>query len=80
MTVRINARLDKKLAGRVAALRRRTGQTLTQVIEESLDRYCQSQAVTIPLDALVATGFVGCADGPKNLSVHKAFRNLLARA
>ena len=67
MTVRINARLDKKLADQVEALRRRTGKTLTQVIEESLQLYCQSQRTGEVADGLA--GFIGCADGPEDLSV-----------
>jgi hypothetical protein len=79
MTVRINARLDKKLADEVEAVRRRTGKTLTQVIEESLQLYCQTQREAGAHGGLA--GFVGCADGPEDLSVrYKAeFRRGLGR-
>lgn len=68
MTVRINARVDKKLADRIAAIRRRTGKSLTAVIEESLARYCDSQVAEVPGDILDACGFIGCVDGAPELS------------
>jgi hypothetical protein len=79
MTVRINARLDKKLADEVEAVRRRTGKTLTQVIEESLQLYCQSQRGGSAVNGLA--DFIGCAEGPEDLSVaYKAeFRRGLGR-
>jgi hypothetical protein len=68
MTVRINARVDKKLADRIAAIRRRTGKSLTEVIEESLAQYCESHVAESPADILDTSGFIGCADGPPELS------------
>lgn len=68
MPVQINARVDQKLAKRIDAIRRRTGKSLTEVIEESLERYCDSQAAGNPIDVLDSCGFIGCADGPPELS------------
>jgi predicted transcriptional regulator len=65
MTIRINARVDEELAGRIAAIRRRTGKNVTEVIEESLAQYCDGQLAEAPVDILGA-----CR--------HKPFKNLLA--
>jgi hypothetical protein len=37
---RINARLDKALARKVSLVRKRTRRSLSQVVQESLARYC----------------------------------------
>ena len=67
MTRRINARLDDDLARKVDALRKRTGQSTTDILRASLESYY----VTVTRDAGPAAGlaaFVGCADGPADLS------------
>jgi hypothetical protein len=67
--LRINARLEPRLAGRVAAVRARTKKSLTAIVTESLESYCDRlEADKSPLDALEATGFVGSGEGPANLS------------
>lgn len=66
-TPRINARLDPALARRIDAVRRRTGKSVTQIVKESLERYCD--AVTdeaSPYDELVE--LIACAEGPVDLS------------
>lgn len=68
VSVRINARVDKKLADRIAAIRRRTGKSLTEVIQESLARYCDSQTADSPAAILDGCGFIGCAEGAPELS------------
>jgi hypothetical protein len=70
LRTRINARLDPALARRVEAVQRRTGKRLSEIITESLDRYCVAtlEEGASPYEALVATGFVGCIDGPVDLS------------
>ncbi len=69
MTIPINARVDKTLAERIAVVRKRTGKSLTEVIEESLAQYCDRHVTENPADILGACGFIGCADGPPELSV-----------
>ena len=67
---RINARLDPGLARKVAAVRRRTGQSVTDIVKQSIEDYCNARlkGSESALDALAATGFVGCAEGPRDLS------------
>ncbi len=67
---RINARLDKTLARKVSLVQRRTRRSLSQVVQESLTRYCDQELSDggEPLSILKAAGFVGCADGPADLS------------
>lgn len=83
VSVKINARLDDELARRVAQVQRRTRKPLTQIVKESLARYCDTElaAPDSPLDALMRAGFVGVAEGPSDLSARykDEFRDLLAR-
>lgn len=82
MSVKINARLDDELARRVEQVRRRTRKRLTQIVTESLTRYCDAELTEqSPLDALVRAGFVGVAEGPADLSTRykEELRASLAR-
>jgi hypothetical protein len=67
---RINARLDDELARRVALVHQRKGRSLSQIVKESLARYCDQELGETgePLAILQAAGFIGCADGPADLS------------
>lgn len=67
---RINARLDQALARKVRLVQKRTHRSLSQVVKESLTRYCDEELSEggEPLAILKSTGFVGCADGPADLS------------
>lgn len=65
---RVNARIDASLARRLAAVARRTGKTPSQIIKESLARYCDSVLESSPMPAVALREFVGCASGPGNLS------------
>jgi hypothetical protein len=66
---RLNARIDAPLAKKVAALRRATRQTTTDVLRVALERYYDAVAREArPYEILVSGGFVGCADGPVELS------------
>lgn len=68
MTRRINARLDPELARKVDVLRRRTGQSTTDIIKASLESYY----VAVTKEEKPAAGLaelVGCAAGPKTLSM-----------
>lgn len=67
---RINARLDKTLARKVSLVQKRTHRSLSQVVQESLTRYCDEELREggEPLSIFKSAGFVGCADGPADLS------------
>ena len=71
-STRINARLDSDLARKVEAVQTRTKKSLTEIVHESLERYCDDE-LRRDRDAfriLESTGFVGCADGPADLSTN----------
>ena len=67
---RINARLDDDLARRVDLVRRRKRRSVSQIVQESLSRYCDEELGPAgePLAILRSAGFIGCADGPADLS------------
>lgn len=76
---RLNARIDEALAAKVAAIRRATGETTTQLLKSALDRYHAAiEAEKRPYAALVDSGFVGCAEGPADLSA--TYKAELARS
>lgn len=70
MPTRINARLDDALAAKVEEIRRRTGMTLTEIVEAALEAWTTqaSQARPGPARAFEAAGFIGSGRGPKTLS------------
>ncbi|MBL8923618.1 MAG: CopG family transcriptional regulator [Myxococcaceae bacterium] len=68
MTVRINARLDDELAAELEALRRKTGQTLTAIIEEALDAWVANTRTKTAISTFEECGFVGVAKGPADLA------------
>jgi hypothetical protein len=69
MTSRLNARIDAPLARKVAALRRATKQTTTEVVCTALERYFEAVGRDArPYEQLSQAGFIGCADGPEALS------------
>jgi hypothetical protein len=79
MSSRLNARIDPSLARKVATLRRATKQTTTEVVRTALERYFE--AITreaSPYERLSESGFVGCADGPADLSA--TYKDQLARS
>jgi hypothetical protein len=67
---RINARLDKTLARKVSLVQKRTRRSLSLIVKESLTRYCDAELGEggEPLSILKSAGFVGCADGPADMS------------
>ncbi len=70
MATRLNARIDEGLARKVEALRRATKQTTTEVVRVAIERYYEQVGTEArPYDALARGGFIGCADGPADLSV-----------
>jgi hypothetical protein len=77
---RINARLDDALAQRVNLVRKRTKRSTSQIVKESLIRYCDQELGQggEPLSILKSAGFIGCADGPADLSA--GYKNELSRS
>jgi hypothetical protein len=67
---RINARLTPLVAGKVAALRRRTGKSTTEVIVAALDRYHSEleKGGGTPASIMEQNGFIASASASKNLS------------
>jgi hypothetical protein len=67
---RINARLDDDLARRVNLVRKRKRRSASQIVQEALARYCDQELGEggEPLAILRSAGFIGCADGPADLS------------
>ncbi|MDP1827985.1 MAG: ribbon-helix-helix domain-containing protein [Archangium sp.] len=70
MSTRINARIDDELSRQLEELRRRSGQTLTEVIEAAIRAWTQEQLGKRPSAAEVfaSTGFIGSGDGPRDLA------------
>ncbi len=66
---RLNARLDRDLARKLDAIRRRSGMTTTEVLRAALERYYEADNEPLtPMDVLEDAGFVGCIAGTRNLS------------
>ncbi len=69
-SARINARLPAEATRKVAYLERRTGKSTTEVVLTSIDNYYavltaeEGSAASV----LAEAGFVGCAEGPEDLS------------
>ncbi len=78
--MRINARLDEDQARKVAYLRERTGQSVTEVIREAIARYHAqvSEQRERPADVLLRTGFVGCGAADETLS--RDYKHVLAES
>lgn len=70
MPTRINARLDDALAAKVEEIRRRTGMTITEIVEAALEAWTDqlSRALPGPASAFEAAEFVGSGRGPRTLS------------
>jgi hypothetical protein len=70
--MRINARLEPPLAKKLAYLKAKTGGTTSAVLKRAIEAYYEqeAEASTSPFKLLAASGFVGCADGPANLSTN----------
>ncbi len=68
---RINARLDGALARKLEDIRRRTGQTTTEVVLTAIAQYHESlepPAASRAQAIFEETGFLACADGPRDLA------------
>jgi len=67
---RLNARLDPEMERKVAYLRRRTGLGTSDLVRASLDHYYEAvrSGGGKAREILEASGFVGGASGPVDLS------------
>lgn len=68
--MRINARLDDVRSRRLTYLERATGWSVSKIVRTAIDTYYRHfrQAKADPSSALTESGFIGCADGPSDLS------------
>jgi len=65
---RINARIPAEVARKTAYLERRTGKSTTEVVIESLERYYAAMTSEEGAPARLLADFVGCSEGPPDLS------------
>jgi predicted transcriptional regulator len=79
MASRINARIDDELAARIEALSKRTGKSMSAIVKAALDAYYEQVQASgkNPKAALQAAGFIGCAEGDRDLST--GYKDELAR-
>ena len=77
---RINARLPPEIARKLAYLRRRTGASTTEVVLASVERNFDAVSADEgdAAAALREAGFVGCAEGPADLS--GSYKSALTRS
>jgi len=69
--MRINARLDDVRSRKLAYLERETGWSVSRIVRTAIDTYYRAlrRATADPASALKKSGFIGCAEGPSDLSV-----------
>jgi len=77
MTKRINARLPPELARKLAELQRRTGKSVTDLLQDALESYYEKSHAT-DRPAKLLGDFVGCAGGARELS--RNYKSLLSRS
>lgn len=77
MTRRINARLPAELARKLAELKRRTGKSVTELLQDALESYYEKSRAT-DRPATLLGDFVGCAEGPRELS--RNYKSFLSRS
>lgn len=64
--LRLNARLSRGLAQKLAVIKRRTGKTTTEVVQLALDELYESTTIRLPSRSI--DSFIGCAEGPAEYS------------
>ena len=77
--MRINARLDEEHSQKLAQLRKLDDLSVSDVVKQAID-LMYDQRTTEPkkkLRALLASNFIGCAQGPEDLSQN--YKTYLAR-
>jgi nucleoid-associated protein YejK len=72
--MRINARLDEQSEQDLLFIKEKTGETVTHIIKELLTEKAESlrreHKPGNKMQALLQSDFVGCAEGPENLSTN----------
>jgi len=69
--MRINARLDEDTGRKLAYVKRETGWNISEIVRRAIDAYYSNfkNVKANPASALKKSGFIGCVDGPADLSV-----------
>ncbi len=77
--MRINARLDDARAEKLKQLQSLTRLGVSEIVKRAIDLLYRQQAGRSrdKLDALLASDFVGCAEGPEDLA--SQYKQYLAR-
>ena len=77
---RVNARLSPEVARKVTYLETLTNMSTTLVLRESIERYYDAvtREAGTPAEIFAQTGFIGCADGPADLS--SSYKEHLSRS
>lgn len=80
MSERLNARIDEELSRKLATLKRVLRISTTEVVKRSIEHYYEAtmSSGASAAERLGASGLIGCARGPKDLSVN--YKDELARA
>jgi hypothetical protein len=67
---RVNARLDRAAARKLALLKRRTGLSTSEILRAALEQFDarETEKRVAAADVLAATGFVGCGTASEDLS------------
>jgi hypothetical protein len=72
--MRINARLDEQSEQNLKYIKEATGESITQIIKDLLDKRAKELKRNVKagskFKALLESDFVGCAEGPEDLSVN----------
>lgn len=68
--MRINARIDEKQLKQLEQIKQQEQMTTTEVVKRALDQYFQYQKSKkqLKIDNLLTSDFIGCAEGPADLS------------
>ena len=68
--MRVNARLDEARAAKLAELQALTRQSASDVLKQAIDCLHRERTADArkQLDGLLASDFVGCAEGPPDLA------------
>ena len=69
--MRVNARLDEDSSQKLSYLERETGWGVSEIIRKAIQTYYRDfrREKVEPKTALERSGFIACADGPRDLSV-----------
>lgn len=69
--MRINARLDDDTGRKLAYVERETGWSISEIVRRAIDAYYRNfrSVRADPASALKKSGFIGCVEGPADLSV-----------